>query len=153
MAGERILIVEDNPLNMELARDLLEARGYIVLEADNAPDGIALAKAEKPDLVLMDVQLPGMDGLTATGILRRENNLQDLLIVALTAHAMKGDEQKVLAAGCNGYISKPIDTRQFPLQIAQFLAKPTESSSDHSGQNTSDALPRSAQNEQAEQTN
>jgi two-component system, cell cycle response regulator DivK len=152
MAGERILIVEDNPLNMELARDLLEARGYMVLEADNAPDGIAVAKAEKPDLVLMDVQLPGMDGLTATGILRQEKDLQDLLIVALTAHAMKGDEQKVLAAGCNGYISKPIDTRQFPLQIAQFLAKPTESSSDHSEQNALDSVPRSAQNEPAEQT-
>jgi PleD family two-component response regulator len=85
MAGERILIVEDNPLNMELARDLLEARGYIVLEATTAQDGIDLAKAEKPHLVLMDVQLPGMDGLTATGILREEGELQDVIIVALTA--------------------------------------------------------------------
>jgi CheY-like chemotaxis protein len=121
MAGERILIVEDNPLNMELARDLLEARGYTVFEATTAQEGITVAKIEKPDLVLMDVQLPGMDGLTATGILRDDPELHYLRIVALTAHAMKGDEQKVLDAGCNGYISKPIDTRQFPLQVADFL--------------------------------
>ncbi len=118
-----ILIVEDNPLNMELARDLLEAKGYIVREAATAQDGIDAVLARRPDLVLMDVQLPGMDGLTATRILRQDSRLADLIIVALTAHAMKGDEQKVLEAGCNGYISKPIDTRQFPAQIAEYLQK------------------------------
>ncbi len=121
MAGERVLIVEDNPLNMELARDLLEAWGYLVSEASTAQEGIESVRAAKPDLVLMDIQLPGMDGLTATRLLREDPGLADLKIVALTAHAMKGDEQKVLEAGCNGYISKPIDTRQFPKQIAQFL--------------------------------
>jgi len=121
MAGEHILIIEDNPLNMELARDLLEARGYRVREASTAQEGIEAVRAEKPDLVLMDIQLPGMDGLTATRVLREDPNLADLKIVALTAHAMKGDEQKVLEAGCNGYISKPIDTRQFPKQIASFF--------------------------------
>lgn len=123
MAGETILIVEDNPLNMELARDILEARGYAVLEANTAQEGIEIAQQHKPALVLMDVQLPGMDGLTATRLLRQDSNLSSLCIVALTAHAMKGDEEKVLEAGCNGYISKPIDTRQFPTQIAGFLQK------------------------------
>ena len=118
-----ILIIEDNPLNMELARDLLEARGYEVREAATAQEGIDAIQDRRPDLVLMDVQLPGMDGLTATRILRKDRNLSNLIIVALTAHAMKGDEQKVLEAGCNGYISKPIDTRQFPAQIAGFLQK------------------------------
>jgi CheY-like chemotaxis protein len=118
-----ILIIEDNPLNMELARDLLEARGYEVREAATAQEGIEAIQNRRPDLVLMDVQLPGMDGLTATRILRKDRNLSNLIIVALTAHAMKGDEQKVLEAGCNGYISKPIDTRQFPAQIAGFLQK------------------------------
>ncbi len=116
-----ILIIEDNPLNMELARDLLEAHGYTVREATAALDGIQSVRDQRPDLVLMDIQLPGMDGLTATRILREDSALADLIIVALTAHAMKGDEQKVLEAGCNGYISKPIDTRQFPAQIAEFL--------------------------------
>ena len=123
MAGEKVLIIEDNPLNMELARDLLEARGYVVLEASTAPEGIEMVHKGTVDLVLMDVQLPGMDGLTATRILRQDATLAGLKIVALTAHAMKGDEQKVLEAGCNGYISKPIDTRQFPLQVAAYLQK------------------------------
>lgn len=121
MAGERILIVEDNPLNMELAHDLLEAWGYTVYQASNAQEGIEVVRSARPDLVLMDIQLPGMDGLTATRILREDPGLTNLKIVALTAHAMKGDEQKVLEAGCNGYISKPIDTRMFPRQIAEFL--------------------------------
>lgn len=123
MAGETILIVEDNPLNMELARDILEARGYTVLEANTAQEGIEAVQQHKPHLVLMDVQLPGMDGLTATRLLRQDSSLNEVCIVALTAHAMKGDEEKVLEAGCNGYISKPIDTRQFPAQVANFLQK------------------------------
>ncbi|MEI6042769.1 MAG: response regulator [Chloroflexota bacterium] len=121
MAGERILIIEDNPLNMELAQDLLEAWGYKVHGASTAQEGIEIARLEKPDLVLMDIQLPGMDGLTATRLLRKDSSLAGLKIIALTAHAMKGDDQKVLEAGCNGYISKPIDTRQFSRQIAAFL--------------------------------
>jgi CheY-like chemotaxis protein len=116
-----ILIVEDNPLNMELARDLLEAKGYTVREAVNAQEGIDAIRAKRPDLVLMDVQLPGMDGLTATRIIREDSTFADLKIVALTAHAMKGDEEKVIEAGCNGYISKPIDTRRFPAQVAEYL--------------------------------
>ena len=119
--GAEILIIEDNPLNMELARDLLEARGYTVREAGTAQEGIDAVRAKTPDMVLMDVQLPGMDGLTATRILREDPALARLIIVALTAHAMKGDEEKALESGCNGYISKPIDTREFPSQIAAYL--------------------------------
>jgi CheY-like chemotaxis protein len=116
-----ILIIEDNPLNMELARDLLESRGYLVREAVTALEGIQAIRVRLPDLVLMDIQLPGMDGLAATRILRQDENLKDLIIIALTAHAMKGDEQKVMEAGCNGYMSKPIDTRLFHATIARFL--------------------------------
>jgi CheY-like chemotaxis protein len=116
-----ILIIEDNPLNMELARDLLESRGYQVREAVTALEGIQAIRVRLPDLVLMDIQLPGMDGLAATRILRQDENLKDLIIIALTAHAMKGDEQKVMEAGCNGYMSKPIDTRLFHATIARFL--------------------------------
>ncbi len=116
-----ILIIEDNPLNMELARDLLESRGYLVREAITALEGIQAIRVRLPDLVLMDIQLPGMDGLAATRILRQDESLKDLIIIALTAHAMKGDEQKVMEAGCNGYMSKPIDTRLFHATIARFL--------------------------------
>lgn len=116
-----ILIIEDNPLNMELARDLLESRGYQVREAVTALEGIESIRANLPDLVLMDIQLPGMDGLTATRLLRQDETFKDLIIIALTAHAMKGDEQKVMEAGCNGYMSKPIDTRLFHATIARFL--------------------------------
>lgn len=116
-----ILIIEDNPLNMELARDLLESRGYNVREAVTAQEGIQAIRASLPDLVLMDIQLPGMDGLTATRLLRQDETLKNLIIIALTAHAMKGDEQKVMEAGCNGYMSKPIDTRLFHATIARFL--------------------------------
>ena len=106
---------------MELARDLLESRGYSVREAVTAQEGIQAIRANRPDLVLMDIQLPGMDGLTATRLLRQDETLKDLIIIALTAHAMKGDEQKVMEAGCNGYMSKPIDTRLFHATIARFL--------------------------------
>ena len=123
MAAEHILIVEDNPMNMELAHDLLEARGYRVSQATTAQEALDILRRVTPDLVLMDVQLPGMDGLTATRIVRNDPALSNLIIIALTAHAMKGDEQKVLEAGCNGYISKPIDTRQFPAQVAGFLSR------------------------------
>ena len=121
MPGEKILVVEDNPLNMELTADILGAAGYVVLQAENAERGITLARAEKPALILMDVRLPGMDGLLATEILKREAETQEIPVVALTAHAMKGDEDKALAAGCQGYITKPIDTRSLPGDVAGFL--------------------------------
>lgn len=120
MSNKRILIIEDNPVNMELATDLLEAAGYLTIPADNAEDGIRLAQSNLPDLVLMDIALPGMDGLTATAILRQQPETAAIPIVALTAHAMKGDEDKALAVGCVGYITKPINTRSFARMVTEF---------------------------------
>src|SRR5262245_20481556 len=113
MAGDKVLLVEDHPLNMELAADILENAGYRVLQAADAERGIAIAKAEQPALILMDVGLPGIDGLEATRMLKRDPATREIPIVALTSHAMKGDAEKALAVGCAGYISKPIDTRVF----------------------------------------
>jgi putative two-component system response regulator len=124
MSAKRILVIEDNPVNLELATDLLDTAGYGTLSADNAEEGIRTARAEMPDLVLMDIALPGMDGLTATGILKKDPQTRHLRIVALTAHAMKGDEEKALAMGCMGYITKPINTRSFARLVAEFLAIP-----------------------------
>ena len=118
----KILVVEDNPVNRELTADILGAAGYTVLQAENAERGIALARVERPALILMDVRLPGMDGLSATEILKEETETREIPVVALTAHAMKGDEEKALAAGCEGYITKPIDTRALPREVAGFLS-------------------------------
>jgi two-component system cell cycle response regulator DivK len=122
MAKKRILIVEDNPMNLDLVADLLEVHGYDVLRAETALKGIQMARTEQPDLVLMDVSLPDLDGLEATRQLRADPATQHLMVVALTAHAMKGDEELARAAGCQGYLTKPIDTRNFPRQIGQFLS-------------------------------
>ncbi len=122
-----ILIIEDNRRSMLLIRDLLQMHGFRTLEAFDGEEGIARAKAERPDLILMDLQLPGMDGLTATRLLRQDPVTAGIPVVALTAHAMKGDRERALQAGCNGYIPKPIDTRRFLAQIQGFLrgaAKP-----------------------------
>jgi len=121
MAGERILVVEDNALNLELVKALLEKLGYEVLVAGTAEKGIESAKATQPHLILMDLNLPGMDGLTATRTLKAAPDTRHIPIVALTAHAMKGDEHRVLNAGCDGYMSKPINTRTFPQLVARFL--------------------------------
>ncbi len=121
MASEKILIVEDNPMNMELATDLLEAAGYVVIQAGTAKECIELARAEFPDLILMDIGLPGMDGLEATGVLKQDPATKDIPVIALTAHVMKGDEERALAAGCAGYITKPIDTSEFPKAVARFI--------------------------------
>jgi len=122
-----ILIVEDNRRSMLLIRDLLQIHGFRTLEAFDGEEGIARAKAERPDLILMDIQLPGMDGLTAARLLRQDPVTVGIPVVALTAHAMKGDRERALKAGCNGYIAKPIDTRRFLAQVQAFLpgaAKP-----------------------------
>lgn len=121
MAGKKILIVEDNPMNMELAVDLLEVAGYVVTQAETAKAGIESARTESPDLILMDTGLPGMDGLTATGILKQDWKTKDIPIVAMTAHAMSGDEVEALAAGCEGYMTKPIDTRTFSKTVADYI--------------------------------
>ncbi len=121
MSGKKILVIEDNPINMELITDLLNVTGYRVLQAGDAETGITLARTERPALILMDISLPGMDGLTATRILKQDPITRDIPVVALTAHAMKGDKEKILAAGCTDYISKPIDTRTLPKMIAHFI--------------------------------
>lgn len=121
MAGETILVVEDNAMNMELITDLLESRGYLVVQATSGSDALNLAKTEHPGIILMDIQLPGLDGLTVTGVLKDDPQTRDIPIIALTAHAMRGDEEKAREAGCDGYISKPIDTRQLPVTIRAHL--------------------------------
>lgn len=121
MPAHRILLVEDNPLNRELATDLLEAAGYVVLHSATAEEALALARAEVPDLVLMDISLPGMDGLHATQILKQDALTSAIPVVALTAQAMKGDEEKARGAGCDGYITKPIQTRTFAATVAGFM--------------------------------
>ncbi len=118
----RILVIEDNPVNRELVSDLLEAHHYSVLQASTAEEGLRVAEQQLPDLVLMDLSLPGMDGLAATRALKGGLATCHLRVVALTAHAMRGDEKLALDAGCDGYLSKPIDTRTFPGSIGEFIA-------------------------------
>lgn len=118
----KILVVEDNPVNMKLVVMLLEREGYEVLRAGNARDGLVLAREEKPDLILMDIQLPGMDGLEATRRLKADKATRKSIVIALTAFAMKGDEERMLAAGCDGYIAKPIQYKEFLAEVARCLA-------------------------------
>ena len=120
MAGELILIVEDNDKNLKLVRDILQFRGYRTLEAGTAEDGISLAGAHRPDLILMDIQLPGMDGVTALGRLRSEPGTAGIPVIALTAFAMKEDQDRLVGAGFDGYLVKPINIREFPEQVRGF---------------------------------
>ena len=121
--GGRVLIIEDNPLNLELVRDILTAEGYEVLEAVDGPSGVAVAAAERPELILMDLQLPGLDGLQATAQIRTDPALRGVPIVAVTAHAMKGDDERARAAGCDGFISKPIGVRDFVAAVELYLSR------------------------------
>ena len=121
MSGESILVVDDNPDNLELTKVLLECEGWEVRTAEDAEQALNTLAAYHPALILMDVQLPGMDGLELTRRLRADPAFKDVIIVALTAYAMKGDEENARAAGCDGYISKPIDTRIFPSLVRQYL--------------------------------
>ena len=109
----KVLIVEDNAANMALAVFLLESAGHTVLTAIDAEAGLTLARAEQPDLILMDIQLPGMDGLEATAELKRNSATSAIPVIALTALAMKGDEARIRAAGCDGYIAKPMRYQEF----------------------------------------
>jgi two-component system cell cycle response regulator DivK len=120
MAGEVVLIVEDNPNNMKLARDVLEYWGFHTLEAVTAAAGIRMAASGTPDLVLMDIQLPDMDGLAALERLRADPATSGLRVVALTAFAMREERERLLAAGFDGYISKPIDIKAFPGQVRDY---------------------------------
>ncbi len=119
----KVLVVEDNPANMTLSTFLLESAGQSVLKATDAETGVALAKAERPDLILMDIQLPGMDGLRATALLKADASTRDIPVIALTALAMKGDEERIRAAGCDGYIAKPLAYKEFLATISAELEK------------------------------
>jgi two-component system cell cycle response regulator DivK len=117
----KVLVVEDNAANMTLASFLLESVGHTVLKATDAETGVAMAGKEQPDLILMDIQLPGMDGLRATSILKADVATRSIPIYALTALAMKGDEERIRAAGCDGYIAKPLAYKEFLATIAAEL--------------------------------
>ena len=117
----KVLVIEDNATNMTLAVFLLQSVGHTVLSATNAEAGLTLARDEQPNLILMDIQLPGMDGLRATVLLKQDEATSAIPVVALTALAMKGDEERIRAAGCNGYIAKPMRYREFLQQIAAQL--------------------------------
>lgn len=118
----KVLIVEDNAANMTLAVFLLQSVGHTVLSAKDAEAGLTLARAEQPNLILMDIQLPGMDGLEATQLLKQDDATGAIPVIALTALAMKGDEERIRAAGCDGYIAKPLRYQDFLTTIADQLA-------------------------------
>jgi two-component system cell cycle response regulator DivK len=119
----RVLIVEDNPTNMTLVVFLLQSAGYTVLSAQDAEAGLTLAREELPDLILMDIQLPGMDGLEATAMLKGDEATRAIPVIALTALAMRGDEERIRAAGCDGYIAKPMQYQELLAAIAAQLAR------------------------------
>jgi CheY-like chemotaxis protein len=119
----RLLVVDDNPVNLKLVSDVLEMEGYTVVRAGDAEEAQETLKCATPDLILMDIALPGMDGLTLTRKLKDDKRLKHIPVIALTAFAMKGDEQKASEAGCDGYITKPIDTRKLPHLVAELLRK------------------------------
>jgi CheY-like chemotaxis protein len=123
MKGQRILVVDDNPTNLKLACNVLELSGYTVAGAYDADEALRMIDLAPPALILMDIGLPGMDGLTLTRKLKAQEQTSAILIVALTAFAMKGDEQRMLDAGCDGYIAKPISTRSLAGQVAEYLEK------------------------------
>ena len=122
MTRAAVLIVDDNPLNSKLTKLLLRKNGYVVQTAANAEEALEVLKTFEPHLILMDLQLPDMDGFQLTRRLKRDPAMRDVVIVALTAYAMKGDEQRAVEAGCDGYIAKPIDTRALPALISGYLA-------------------------------
>jgi CheY-like chemotaxis protein len=124
MAPRLILVVDDNPENVKLVSFLLSAEGYEVRTASNAAEALALLGSFRPELILMDLQMPGMDGFELTRRLKADPATKGIAILAVTAYAMKGDERKALEAGCDGYVAKPIDTRTLPALVAAHLSKP-----------------------------
>jgi len=121
MNKKSILVIEDNFLNMKLIRHILINAGYTVLEATNAEDGIRIANESHPNLILMDIQLPGMNGLEATQNIKKDESLKDIFVVALTSYAMDSDEENAFACGCDGFITKPIDKIAFFNTISQLF--------------------------------
>ena len=130
MAHEPILVVDDNPTNLKLIQLMLRVEGYDARGAVDAPQALEVLQTFHPRLILMDIQLPGVDGLELTRRLKANPATRDIIIVALTAYAMKGDEQKALEAGCNGYVTKPVDTRTLPGVVAGHLNGAPQSAKD-----------------------
>jgi two-component system cell cycle response regulator/two-component system cell cycle response regulator DivK len=124
--GKKILLVEDNPVNRRLAGFLLRSQGYQVREATNALDALEMIGSDPPDLIVMDIQLPGMDGLEATKKLKEQPTTADIPVLAVTSYAMTGDREKALAAGCAGYITKPIDKETFVQEVARHLSNKSQ---------------------------
>ena len=120
-----VLVIEDNELNMKLVRTFLEIGRYEVLEAVDAETGIQLAREHHPDLILMDIQLPGMDGLTATRLIKKDQAIRDIPVVSFTGYAMAGDKETATEAGCAGHITKPIGLDDFLQAVARFLKHDT----------------------------
>ena len=123
MSRELILVVDDNAINLKLLRVLLECEGFAVDTAFDAEEALVVLRTSRPKLILMDLQLPGMDGYELTRRLKGSADTHDIVIVALTSYAMKGDDERARAAGCDGYVSKPIDTAALPKMIAAHLAE------------------------------
>ncbi|MBW2332642.1 MAG: response regulator [Deltaproteobacteria bacterium] len=121
--GKVILILENDPKNLKLVTVILQVSGYATLQATDGKQGVELARKEKPDLILMDIRIPVMDGLEATKLLKNDGATRDIPVIALTAYAMKGDEEKMRAAGCDGYITKPIDIKGFLKKISEVISK------------------------------
>ena len=121
-----ILIVEDNDKNLKLVRDVLQVKGYETIEAGNAEDGIVLARERKPDLILMDIQLPGMNGIEAIGVLRADPSTADIPVAAVTASVMQQDRNKITEAGFNAYVGKPINLNEFLATVRKLLEVPSK---------------------------
>jgi len=124
MAGELILIIEDNEKNRRLVRDVLQFKGYQTIETETGEEGVELARSRQPALVLMDIQLPGIDGITALRLLRDDPITRAIRVMAVTASAMTQDRQKILSAGFDGYQSKPINVKAFLEAVHELLARP-----------------------------
>ena len=123
MSDKNVMVVEDNEKNRKLMRVVLKAKGYNIIEASTGEEALNLLKNQKPDIILMDIQLPGIDGLTLIKQIKASVVTKDIPIIAVTAYAMKGDEQKILDTGCNAYVSKPINTQELPLIVEKYIKK------------------------------
>ncbi|GJQ24630.1 MAG: response regulator [Planctomycetia bacterium] len=123
MPDKNVMVVEDNEKNRKLMRVVLKSKGYAVIEAATGEEALNLLKNQKPNIILMDIQLPGIDGLTLIKLIKADAMTKEIPIIAVTAYAMKGDEQKILETGCDAYVSKPINTQELPLIIEKYIKK------------------------------
>jgi CheY-like chemotaxis protein len=123
MPDKNVMVVEDNEKNRKLMRVVLKAKGYNVIEAATGEEALNILRNQKPDIILMDIQLPGIDGITLIKQIKETTALKDTPIIAVTAYAMKGDEEKIMEAGCDAYVSKPINTQELPLIVEKYIKK------------------------------